>query len=207
MTGSNPEFNPYIQTMNISLENKILLLGLLLFCLQGFSQTLELSSTSSKMTVNGSSSLHDWEMKVGKFNGELELEVVENEIRAIEELSILIMAKSLDGGKSGMNEDAYEALRADTYRTINFEFENLNSSNCTSGVCELQLQGFLTVAGTRQLVTVSLDALLSEEKITLSGKKSLKMTDFKVEPPRAFLGLIRAYDDVTVNFELVFLRK
>lgn len=194
--------------MKAFLKNKILIICFLIFGIQtAFSQTFELAPKNSEMIVKGSSSLHDWEMKVGQMNGTVQLEIRENEILAIEELSFSVLANSLDGGKEGMNKDAYEALRADTYRTIDFEFENLNSATCTSGVCELQLQGFLTVAGTRQSVTVSLNALLSEEKITLSGKKSLKMTDFKVEPPRAFLGLIRAYDDVTVNFELVFSRK
>lgn len=159
------------------------------------------------MTVKGSSSLHDWEMKVGRMNGTIQLEVRENEITSIEGLSFSVLANSLDGGKSGMNKDAYEALKADTYKTIDFEFKELNSVTCSSGVCKVYIHGTLTVAGTKRAIDVAFDANPSDEQIALSGSKSLKMTDFNIKPPRAFLGLIRADDDVTVEFELVFLRE
>lgn len=193
--------------MKTSLKNQILLFCFMIFGLQCLSQTFELAPKTSVMTVKGSSSLHDWEMKVGRMNGNIELEVMENEIGPIEKLSFSVLANSLDGGKSGMNKDAYEALKADTYKTIDFEFEKLNSVNCTSGDCKVNISGTLTVSGVKRSIDVAFDANPSEEQIIFSGSKSLKMTDFNVEPPRAFLGLIRAYDNVIVEFELVFLRE
>lgn len=194
--------------MKTPLKNQILVFCFMIFGLQtGLSQTFELASKTSIMSVKGSSSLHDWEMKVGRMNGTMRLEILENQIETIQDLSFSVLANSLDGGKSGMNKDAYEALKADTYKTIDFAFEKLNSVSCTSGDCKLNISGTLTVAGVKKPIDVAFDANLSEEQIIFSGSKPLKMTDFNVEPPRAFLGLIRAYEDVTVEFELVFLRK
>lgn len=180
-----------------------------LFLICGFqclSQTFELTPGASTMTIQGSSSLHDWEMKVGNMNGEIRIDGTENEIRGIDFLNFSVVAESLDGGKKGMNKDAYEALKTGTFKTIDFKFEKLNSVTCTSGNCQLSIQGTLTVAGDSKAIDVALDAHPSEDRIVFTGRKSLKMTDFNVEPPRAFLGLIRAYDDVLVKFELVFLR-
>lgn len=192
--------------MKASLK-KILVFCFMLFWLQCLSQTFELAPKTSVMTIKGSSSLHDWEMKVGRMNGKIKLDIRENEIRSIEYLSFSVLANSLDGGKPGMNKDAYEALKADTYKTIDFEFEQLNSVTCTSGICKVNIHGILTVAGTKRPIDIALDTNISDEEMSFSGDKSLKMTDFNIKPPRAFLGLIRAEDDVAVEFELVFLRE
>lgn len=191
-----------------SLKNHILTFCFLIFGLStAFTQTFELQPKSSTMSVKGSSSLHDWEMEVGRMNGSMQLKAGEVEIASIQDISLSVLANSLDGGKSGMNKDAYEALKADRYKTIDFEFKKLDILNCTSGTCKGIIHGTLTVAGINRSIDVDFSAHISNNQVTLSGSKPLKMTDFNVEPPRAFLGLIRAYDDVIVEFELVFLRE
>ncbi len=167
-------------------------------------QTFQLDNPASTLLINGSSSLHDWEMVATKISGTIEVSTADLEIKTIHSLSMSVDAKSLDGGKKGMNKDAFEALKAGTYENITFEFLELQEINCSPEVCQLNLRGNLTVAGTSRIIEVTCDADLSENKIKLSGRKALKMTDFNVKPPKAFLGLLKADDDVTVEFELEF---
>ena len=46
----------------------------------------------------------------------------------------------------------------------------------------------------------------SGDKITFSGEKELKMTDFNVTPPTAMFGAIKSGDDITIKYDVVFTR-
>ena len=185
---------------------------LLIFCFviavwqTAMAQTFTLDPQSSTLKVNGTSSLHAWEMTAGEISGTIQTTVLETQIESIQDLKLMVVVKSLDGGKKGMNKDAYEALKAEIHEYIIFKFLNLQDVSCTSEICDLKINGILTVAGTKKNIEISCDATVSESTITISGSKALKMTDYNVKPPKALLGLIKADDDVQVIFDLVFKR-
>ena len=43
-----------------------------------------------------------------------------------------------------------------------------------------------------------------DNKITLIGEKKFKMTDFKIDPPKALFGTITTGDDITIKFSTTF---
>ena len=66
--------------------------------------------------------------------------------------------------------------------------------------------GNLTIAGATKPLEIIFDAKVSSNKIVLSGSKSLKMTDFKIDPPKAMFGTITTGDEVIIKFETVFTK-
>lgn len=68
-------------------------------------------SANSKVTVAGTSTLHDWTMDTESVKGEADIEVSDNKILSIKEIKAEIPVESLKSGKSAMDKNAYEALK------------------------------------------------------------------------------------------------
>jgi hypothetical protein len=45
---------------------------------------------------------------------------------------------------------------------------------------------------------------VTNNNVTFTGKKTIKMTEFEVEPPTALLGTIKTGDEVTISFNSKF---
>ncbi|MBI0398138.1 hypothetical protein [Cyclobacterium marinum] len=69
-------------------------------------------STDQELKVEGTSTIHDWEMISDKAKGSAEIELKGNKITGINSMVINLPATSLKSGKSSMDNNAYEALIA-----------------------------------------------------------------------------------------------
>ena len=43
-----------------------------------------------------------------------------------------------------------------------------------------------------------------DNKVVLKGEKTFKMTEFKIDPPKALLGTITTGDEITIKFNTIF---
>jgi hypothetical protein len=71
-------------------------------------------------------------------------------------------------------------------------------------------KGELAVAGVTNKIAMVVNVLpLAENKLKVTGSTTLKMTDFKVEPPapKIALGLIKTGDDVKLIFEWMLAQR
>ncbi len=118
-----------------------------------------------------------------------------------------VKSKSIDSGEGGMNKKIYGAMDVKKYPDIQYSLENakITSQRDSSGVSLLQLQttGKLTIHGVTNEVTIPAEAAVSGNKIVFTGAKDMKMTDFKISPPTALFGTIKADDAITVLFHIV----
>lgn len=167
-------------------------------------QKFELLPEASYLQVNGSSTLHDWEMQAEEMHAGLTAQFSDQQLQDISALKLQVKAQSLRGSKEDMNEDAHEALKTSRYEDITYEFQSLENFSCNNSTCTARLNGYLTVAGTRKPVPVDIRIETTGDRIKISGVKQLKMTYFDIEPPKTFLGLIKADEKVEVVFELSF---
>ena len=62
--------------------------------------------------------------------------------------------------------------------------------------------GTMNIAGTKKELTTKVKIDYSNGKISLSGKKDFKLTDFNVEPPTAMFGTIKTGDEVAIHYNL-----
>lgn len=184
-----------------------LLAGLLLF---GFSSTASLSqplvtlSNDSELWIEGTSSVNSFTCIAGRVSGEGSF--VENRAGRIAEAVVSVPVEAFDCGKSRMNRDFTEALRADSHPWIEFRLEKveLSSRDAESGADNVRVTGRLLIAGSEQTVAIDvLGQLGTDSTYRATGSLPLLMSDFGIQPPTALFGLIRAHDPITVHFDLL----
>ena len=159
-----------------------------------YPQSYALDQSNSQLSINGTSSLHNWASVVEKFNASATLSG--NEFTNV---SFEATVKSIKSGKSGMDKNIYSALAADKNPKIKFTAENLKiNGNKLQGV------GNLTIKGKTNKITVDLDLVKKEEYI-ISGHFEMKMTEYDVTPPTAVFGTVKTGDDISLD--MVFSMK
>ncbi len=170
-------------------------------------QTYQLNNGISKLKVEGTSNIHDWEIVAEKQQGKLSAEVQDGKITKINQLDFTVTAESLKSGKSGMDKNTYKALSTDKHKKIIFKLTKVNSIDCSAtNSCKIVATGNLTIAGKTNSIDIDFDAKIYGTKIIFIGSKTLKMTDFGVDPPKAMFGTITTGDVIVIKFESSFLK-
>lgn len=173
----------------------------------------------SRLWIEGSSNVNQFECRAEEYQGEATVPETESEnepsvypaAQANETLFLKldIRVDSIECGKSKMNQDLQKALKAEQYPEISFLFQEANildepNSNQNEDIFILQVKGLLTVAGTTKEISFKTEAyFINESRVRATGGTKINMTDFGVEPPTALMGLIRANEELTVNFDLI----
>lgn len=183
---------------------------LLLFIInQGISaqETYTVNPSNSTLEIEGTSNVHDWQMKAEKMNSKLELKRDEQKISDISQASFSINSKDIESDNSIMNNKTHDALGANKYEQIKFELKSVsnikNSSDNFSGVAS----GILSIAGKTKLISFPFKGNLNgNSSLLLSGNEKIKMSDFGIKPPTAMLGALKTGDEVIVKFELEYTK-
>jgi polyisoprenoid-binding protein YceI len=164
-------------------------------------QNYKLDPSNSNLTVFGTSNVHDWEIKAESQQGNLVL----NSDNDIKSLQISIEAEGLKSGKSGMDKNTYKALNTKSYKTIEFKYTKTTSiDKKDDNSYKLTIQGDLKVNGVTKNISMTIDVQVTNNNVSFTGKKTIKMTEFEVEPPTALLGTIKTGDEVTISFNSKF---
>jgi Flp pilus assembly protein TadG len=103
----------------------------------------------------------------------------------------------MKSGKSGMDDKVYEALKSTRFPNISIVGRNIDLSSGSAVV-----QASVTIAGTTKTVPVTVKRAVAGTVASFTGTVNLKMTDFKVAPPTAMMGAIKAGDAITLRFDL-----
>ncbi|MDE3743907.1 YceI family protein [Maribacter polysaccharolyticus] len=187
-------------------NKSILLLFSLLLTQTIFSQEFKLSKTGSSMTVLGTSSIHDWEIVAEEQSGTIQLGNDGDNI-TIKALKLTIPAESLKSGKGMMDNNTYKALKTDKYKNIVFEMTKVkeivpNGNNTYKVACS----GDLTLCGVTKNLSENFLMTVTNDKVTLTGENSFKMTEFGITPPKALMGTIKTGDEVTIKYASVLTK-
>ncbi len=158
---------------------------------------------SSKIAIDGTSTLHDWTSDVTQFSGDAVIKSDQNNLESLGKLSLTIPVASIKGDHDGMDSKTYDALKKDQYPEIKFSLDKVVKIDPNT----VSASGKLSIAG----VTKNIDLTptykeLPGNMIAFTGEKNIKMTDFDVTPPTALLGAIKSGDDITIKFDVAFIR-
>ena len=180
--------------------------------------------SGSKLRLEGTSNIHDWQVESSLIGGYLEVgpgfpvepgqAATPGKVQAKAEPFIMVRSlKSIEkDGKpysDRMDEVMYEHLKAadDQKARITFHLTDLTLKEVAKSKeapYVFEAKGDLVVAGVTNNVTMPVNILpLGDKKLKVTGTGSVKMTDFKIEPPapKIALGMIKTGDEVKLNFE------
>ncbi len=131
------------------------------------------------------------------------------------QVSVTLPVKALNCGKSGMNRDMYEALKATDHPTISYQLldastvsSDQNSSdsfseNNINGWMNIKTYGIMKIAGVKDTTMVTVQGrILENNKFRVKGVKELHMDTYNIDPPSKMFGLIKAKKDLTVHFDV-----
>jgi hypothetical protein len=156
----------------------------------------------SSMKIEGTSSLHDWDMKVEKFNCDLSL-IIGNPSITIENVNFTGVSSTISSHNSIMDSKTRSALKADKYPEIKFTMTSplkiVAQGNSFSG----SATGELNIAGKARTVNLPFSGKkISDNTINISGAKKIDMTEYGINPPTAIFGTLKTGKDVIVSFEI-----
>lgn len=170
-------------------------LALILFTSSFINQEIKLINSESKLLIEGTSSIHDWESVVETYSitGNFQDENLTN-------VSVVVKSKSIKSGKSIMDDKTYEALKTNKFSEIIFKAKTLS-------INEENIVGFgiLEIAGVskqKELEAIIINQTATELKV--KGTVSIKMSEFGIEPPTAMFGSIKTGDEIFITYELMF---
>lgn len=162
---------------------------------------------SVNMKLEGTSTMHDWEMKANNAVGEAQFILnSENELTSIKSLTFSIEVKDLRSDSKGLNNNAYKALKTTQYKHISYTLTSAKQSSVNGGYL-LKTKGKLTVAGTTKDVAMDIHLVVNKNNtISCEGSHKLKMTDYNVEPPSFMLGAMTTGDETMLHFEVIYTK-
>jgi polyisoprenoid-binding protein YceI len=154
-----------------------------------------------KMTVKGTSTMHDWESTVEKLECKSTFKTENNSLTEIKEAVVKIPVQSIKSPKGKMMDNkTYEAFDYEKNPAIVFSLTTIqiNALKLTADA-----RGTLSMAGTTKSIDLPVTyKLLTNGDLLIIGSKKIKMTDYKMEPPTAMMGAVKVGDEVTISFEL-----
>jgi hypothetical protein len=180
------------------------------------------AKSGSKMRMEGTSNIHDWQAEGTLIGGFFEIAssfpsepgqpATPGKIEAHAEPFVMVRSlKSIekDGKRYSdrMDEVMYEHLKVQENPKILFHLTELTLKETAKSkdapyVCEAK--GDLAVAGVTNQITMPINiTVLPEKKLKISGTTTVKMSDFKIEPPapKIALGMIKTGDEVKLIFD------
>ncbi len=169
----------------------------------------------SKITVAGDSSLHAWTVEANliggtmKLSSDFPLDGKSSEVKVVPEVNVRIPVRNMKSGKEGMDNVMMQAMNQGQHKYITYKLTKLTPK--AGKPMEYDSTGDLTVNGVTKSVSmpVKLEPLDGGKSVKVSGEIAMKMTDFKITPPRPkiALGLLTVDDNIKLTFEWMTTQK
>jgi hypothetical protein len=168
------------------------------------------ASAGSHLTLEGSSNVTDWRCSGTTLESTMEVASSPAEMDAIidgiEAFHLRVPVQSLRCGNRQMERDMVRALRGQRHPVIDFQFKELVGdveADAAGGRYRATISGVLTLAGAQRDVHVAVEAVrVAPNRFRLRARLPLRMTDFRITPPTALFGMVKARDELEVQFDL-----
>lgn len=164
-------------------------------------------STSSKLWVEGTSTVRSFRCEATKIDGQIQadasltgLQQLEKAVSAVE---IKVPTRALACGNSTMDGHMYKALKAEAAPTIRFKLASHSVAPAAQSA-KVTMKGDLTIAGKTQPIT--LEGTATPEPggaVRVKGTEMIKMTEYGVKPPTLMMGTMKVGDEVKVGFDVL----
>jgi polyisoprenoid-binding protein YceI len=202
-----------------------LLLGLALACVAvqpAAAQTIRYDSQpgGAKVKIEGTSSIHDWNMQGPVIGGFIEADAgfpesaLKGGAAAKPKVDIFIPVRSLKSYNPKMDEVYQEHMEEAKFKQMKYAVTELKPKGAApkDGKCEFDAVGTMTIHGVAKEITMPVTIEKSEvekdgkklPQLKIVGATSMKMSDFGVKPPNPKIpgmGEITTGDEIKLTFE------
>lgn len=191
-----------MKTNRFSSISRIFALSIALTCcLTVNAQVLKINPKAFTMTILGTTNVHDFKSNVTQAKGE----AIVNADKELQSLVVEIPVRGIKSGEKLMDTKTYETFDADKNPNITFKLVEVNSLHVDGNQVNVMVTGNLTMAGvTRKISIKSTGNITKAGVFEFKGSVALKMTDFKMSPPTAMLGLMKVGDAITLKYDVYF---
>ncbi|PIF00966.1 MAG: hypothetical protein CR994_02660 [Maribacter sp.] len=180
------------------MKNTLFLILVFINTVMGVAQEDYTLTDKGAITVDGSSTLHDWTVTANSYSGGLVL----ND-KLLDSISLEVdVVGILSTRGATMDKKTHNALKMDEFPKIKFVARDVVFSEGDNQA----ISGTLNIAGVGKDVVIETAIHRPEGRIRITGTYKITLQDFNMEPPTAMFGSIVVGDDVTVNFDLVFAK-
>ena len=181
------------------------------------------AKTGSLLKINGTSSVHDWEVKTLLIGGRMEWDssfpldpskAILPKLTTPPKVSVIVPVRNIESGKQRMNEVMHGAMKAQKHKFARYNLTEITVTDNKRKAGDpilFETKGTLNVNGKSVPVSMQVSIAKGKEgKLKVSGKTKLRMSQFGISPPapKIALGLITTGDEVSVEFDwFVALKK
>jgi polyisoprenoid-binding protein YceI len=169
----------------------------------------EAQSTGSKMSIEGTSTLHNWTMDSSMVGGYLEIDpkfpesALTDAKAARPVVSVFMPVRSFKSGKSSMDLRMQKEMKEAQHKKIEYKLIELKPTSAAgaTGALKFDATGAMTVAGKTLTNTIPVTIeRLADGKLKIAGSTALKMSEYGIPPPTT-IGLFETGDEVKLKFE------
>ena len=190
------------------MKRSLLLLAALAFVFVGWADSASAQSytfqNSSKIWVEGTSSVHDWQCNVAQFAGTVAAEPADAGLASLSGTSLTVPVQGIDCDNGTMNGKVRDALGSSPVR---YALKSATpGAPGADGWFEIRTTGDLTINGTTRTVQMNVRGKATEGGFRFTGQHALQMTDYGISPPTAMFGALKTGDQVTVHFDATVAR-
>jgi polyisoprenoid-binding protein YceI len=159
----------------------------------------------AKVSVSGTSTLHDWTMTSTAATGEVTIPaglLAGPPAEGTASGNFTVAVTSLASGKDRMDRIAHESLGAPKQPRITLELRRVTVTGPhAQGGIAVTVAGVMTVAGKPREIQLPMQVRRDGERLRAVGSAPLKMTDFGIEPPTAMMGTLHTGDAIVVTLD------
>lgn len=173
----------------------------------------------SVMKINGTSTIHDWEVECQVIGGTMQLDSnfpldpsqeAPKDLKVTPKVKVVIPVRQLKSGKSLMDTVMHNAMNAEQNPRIEYALLEMTPKGKSDNGLKFGTKGTITCNGVTK--TNEFDVVMQKveaNKIKVTGETKCKMTDFNIQPPapKIALGAIKTADDVKLTFEWLTQQK
>ncbi|MEQ9467445.1 MAG: hypothetical protein RLN88_08540 [Ekhidna sp.] len=167
------------------------------------------SIVSSSITIHGETNVNRFkcEMNQPALNDSIVVKNLwSNQKLEFVGLKLKYRVDQFDCGMQAMNNDFQDLLKAgeEPYLYLQLNSISLHDTNDAFEELDVDAEVEIFLAGVRKKVAIEGGKVLnhSSAHMTLRGEKDLLMTDFGIEPPTKFFGMVKVTDDISIEFEI-----
>ena len=173
----------------------------------------------SKVRIEGTSTIHDWQVQGSLIGGHLEVgpgfptqpgqKVEPGKVEATAEVFIPVRSlKSVEKDGSPysdkMNNVMYEKMKQPQHQRIVYRLKELvlkEAPKSADAPYAFDSKGELVVAGATNQISMPVRITpLAGNKLKITGDVGMKMSDFGIEPP-VLIGLLKTGDEIKLHLE------